>query len=93
MTPSCSIHFSSALSFGSKGIGTRRGVVSIKGTALGISFIWYAPFNVPCPLNNLGNRFITVSLFRPEVLLTGSTLSNRLSEVIAGHLPKAVGVL
>ena len=75
MTPSCSIHFNSALTFGSKEIGTWCGVVSTKGTALGISLIWYAPFNVPSPLNNLGNCFITVSLFRPEFLHTGSTLS------------------
>ena len=57
-------------------------MVSTKGTALGISLIWYAPFNVSSPLNNLGNCFITVSLFRPEFLLTGSTLSNRLSQDI-----------
>ena len=60
-TPSLSIRSSSALTFGSIGIATLRGVVRANGLESTRSWIRYSPSNFPSPLNNLGYCFLRFS--------------------------------
>ena len=60
-TPSLCIRSSSALTFGSIGIATLRGVVRANGLESAPSCIRYSPSNFPSPLNNLRNCFLSLS--------------------------------